>query len=149
MAAMVPSQTGRRLLLSKDTVHTATADPSQPCNLFFGVTGVEQFPDELVAHNASGMIVLTGLVKLPSLGRCGNREALSCQELGGGFEDMRIPLEEALEGLRQVLLQMKAIRHLVGLWRSPRGRITKDLPTVTRDPPNFRMVCKPSCCCLL
>jgi hypothetical protein len=127
MAGMVPSQTGRGLFLSKDSVHTATADPNQPRNLLFGVTSVEQFPDELVPHNAGGMIVLTGLISLPCLRRRGNRERLSGQEPGGGFEDLRIALEEALEGCR----------------------ITKDLPTVTRDPPDFRMGCKPSGCGLL
>jgi hypothetical protein len=48
-----------------DSCDCATADASQPRNLLFGMTSVEQFPDELVPHNAGGMIVLTGLISLP------------------------------------------------------------------------------------
>src|SRR5215469_5239979 len=104
-----PSQTGRRLFVREYSIHTATADPSQPRNLLFVVTGLKQVPDELVTYDAIGMITLTSMFHLPSLGRRGKGERLSSQEPGSCFENVSIPLEEALESFRQVLLKMKAI----------------------------------------
>jgi hypothetical protein len=72
------------------SIYTATADPSQPCNFLFVVTSLKQFLDELVTHDAIGMITLTRLFNLLCPGRRGNRKRLSGMQSARRFEDMSI-----------------------------------------------------------
>jgi hypothetical protein len=92
-------QAGWRVLLREDSIHAATADTRQSCNLLFFVTGVKQFPDKLVTDDTIGMIPLTDLFQALCLERCGNRKRLSSKLLRRCFEDMSIATKKKFEGV--------------------------------------------------
>src|SRR5947209_1062467 len=124
---------GWRLLVFQCAIDTSTSNADNVCNLLYSVTSAKQLPDPLVATNALYMAAPPFPFDLPRSDCLGGRKCLSSKLMCHFFEQTFMVNKELLQGLGEILLQMKPIDDVFGLGSASRCSLAEELAAIARD----------------
>ena len=123
-------------------IDTPAANPHPLGDSLLAVAGAKQLPDLLMAMNARGMAALLFLFHRRRGGWAVGKR-LSRKPLCRLFEQTFVVTEELLQGVSEILVEMKSIHNVFGLRSAGTNGLAEELATIPCDDVHLGVVLEP------